>query len=24
VKNVGKFDDAESAKIILQSWLDKR
>ncbi|MFA6159671.1 MAG: RuvX/YqgF family protein [Parcubacteria group bacterium] len=23
MKNVGKFDDSESAKIILQSWLDK-
>ena len=23
MKNVGKFDDGESAKIILQSWLDK-
>jgi len=24
MKNVGKFDDQESAKIILQSWLDKK
>ena len=23
MKNVGKFDDSESAKIILQAWLDK-
>lgn len=23
MKNVGKIDDSESAKIILQSWLDK-
>lgn len=23
MKNVGKFDDQEAAKIILQSWLDK-